>query len=305
MEWIFLNPSISISVLFLLLIGLIVLIRISLSVHAKKCRQEKGFANTLVQTHNCDRNKYPQLRVLNRFSTHLAFGFIFSLSFVVVLINWTTEEISIIPVIELMEELESAEIVQLQTPPPPPPPPPLKTLLVEPDIDGEEVEVTEIEEDEIAESDSKKIEDEISDVKIFQPPLPTLGIEDDLDIEEIFEVVEQMPRFSGCEELGLNKDELKLCSDRRMLEFISRHLRFSALARENRIEGVVLISFVVNREGRIEDPIILRDPGGGLGEQALKVVQMMNDLDEPWIPGIQAGRKVNVRFNLPVRFSLN
>lgn len=74
--------------------------------------------------------------------------------------------------------------------------------------------------------------------------------------------------------------------------------------RENGIEGTAYIAFVVEKDGSISDPKILRAPGGGLGEEALRVVKLMNEMNLNWKPGQQRNVPVRVMFNLPVRFKL-
>jgi protein TonB len=65
-----------------------------------------------------------------------------------------------------------------------------------------------------------------------------------------------------------------------------------------------VIQFVVEKDGKIADPRIVRDIGAGCGEEALRVVEMMNGMSERWTPGKQRGRPVRVQFTLPVRFRL-
>ena len=134
------------------------------------------------------------------------------------------------------------------------------------------------------------------------PPVPEIrGVE----ANDIFQVVEQMPRFPGCEEVSEDMNERKACADRKMLEFIYENIRYPDLAREDSIQGHVVVTFVVSKEGAIKDPRIVRDIGGGCGEEVLRVMHLMIEMEEPWIPGRQRGRDVNVQLNLPVRFSLN
>lgn len=111
---------------------------------------------------------------------------------------------------------------------------------------------------------------------------------------ELFKVVEEMPRFPGCE------DNNKNCADKKMLEFIYQNLRYPALARENEVEGTVVVSFIVERNGKITEPKIVREIGGGCGDEVMRVVNLM----PTWIPGKQKGEAVRVQFNLPVRFQL-
>ena len=89
-----------------------------------------------------------------------------------------------------------------------------------------------------------------------------------------------------------------------MLEFIYKNIKYPTIARENGVEGVCVIRFVVEKDGTISEPEILRNIGAGCGEEALRVVKKMNTLPQKWTPGKQRNSPVKVRFNLPVRFKL-
>ena len=108
-----------------------------------------------------------------------------------------------------------------------------------------------------------------------------------------------MPRFAGCENVH-KKEERDQCSQQKLLEFIYSNIKYPQLAKETRIEGVVVVQFVVEKDGSITDVKVVRDIGGGCGEEAMRVVKMM----PKWIPGKQRGRPVRVLFNLPIRFQL-
>ena len=112
-----------------------------------------------------------------------------------------------------------------------------------------------------------------------------------------------MPRFPGCENLPTT-DEKKACADKKMLEFIYKNIKYPAIARENGIEGMVVVTFVVEKDGKVTDARVVRDIGGQCGQEALRVVSLMNDEGIRWTPGKQRGRPVRVQFNLPVRFKL-
>lgn len=115
---------------------------------------------------------------------------------------------------------------------------------------------------------------------------------------ELFKIVEEMPYFAGCEDLP--KAERKACGDKKMLEFIYQNLRYPAQARENGVEGTVVVTFIVEKDGQIKEPRIVREIGGGCGDEVLRVVNLM----PRWVPGKQKGETVRVQFNLPVRFKL-
>ena len=117
----------------------------------------------------------------------------------------------------------------------------------------------------------------------------------------VFKVVEEMPRFPGCEDASLQIVERKNCADRKMLEFIYHNLRYPALARENGIEGTVVISYIVDTDGSLKDIKAVRGIGGGCEEEVVRIVNLM----PRWIPGRQKGEDVAVQFNLPVRFKLD
>jgi TonB family protein len=123
--------------------------------------------------------------------------------------------------------------------------------------------------------------------------------------DEIYTIVEQMPRFPGCEGLEGDTDDKRACADKRLLRFIYTKIKYPNIARENGIEGMAVISFVVTEQGTITQSQILRDPGGACGQEALRVLKLMNELPRRWTPGRQRGKNVSVKYNLPVRFKLN
>lgn len=123
-------------------------------------------------------------------------------------------------------------------------------------------------------------------------------------MDGVLEVAEQMPRFPGCEDISGSQAEKKACADQKMLEFIYQNIKYPAIARENGIQGTTVVSFVVDVNGLIQEPKIMRDIGGGCGQEALRVVQLMNKMPQQWTPGMHEGEAVRVRFNLPIRFTL-
>ena len=94
---------------------------------------------------------------------------------------------------------------------------------------------------------------------------------------EIFKVVEEMPRFPGCEEKRLSKDALKECSNNKLSMFIGENLKYPKDARESSVQGKAIIQFVVNKQGKLEELKLLRDPGSGCGDAALEVIKKMKD----------------------------
>ena len=121
---------------------------------------------------------------------------------------------------------------------------------------------------------------------------------------EIFKVVEEMPRFIGCDYEGMTHGEAMNCSNKKLIEYIGEHLIYPAKAKKAGVEGMVVVQFTVNKSGMVDDVKVIRDIGKGCGEAGAKVVREMNKDGAKWIPGKQRGKKVNVQYNLPLRFKL-
>ena len=102
----------------------------------------------------------------------------------------------------------------------------------------------------------------------------------------IFRVVDTDPEFPG----GIDS----------MYAWIERNIQYPTLARNNKIEGKVYVTFVVESDGSISNPKILRDIGGGCGAEVIRILNQM----PRWIPGKQRGKPARVQFNLPVNFQL-
>ena len=122
--------------------------------------------------------------------------------------------------------------------------------------------------------------------------------------EEIFKVIESMPRFPGCEKVKGSDSEKEACAKEKMLGYIYNNLKYPEDAKANEIDGQVIIQFVVEKDGWITNIKIVREPGHGLGQAAADVVESMNFLPEKWTPGKQKGKAVRVLYTLPVKFKL-
>jgi protein TonB len=110
----------------------------------------------------------------------------------------------------------------------------------------------------------------------------------DGDAPEIMTFAEQMPEFPGGTE--------------EMYKYLSKNIQYPPLARENSIEGKVILTFVVGADGKISQlEQVGKKLNWGLDEEALRVVKSM----PPWTPGKQNGKPVYVKFTLPIRFQLN
>lgn len=173
------------------------------------------------------------------------------------------------------------------------------TPIVEPDVSPKEKPLAK----------RKKEQDEKTKKSNIQPPAvpeqPMVTEEEKKpEKEEIFMRAEQMPRFPGCEHYKVSEKEKAKCAEQKLFEYIRASLKYPPQALKNNLEGEVLIKFVVDKTGNIEQTELISDPGSGMGKAALEVVDAMKDFNQKWTPGYQHGKPVSVWFVLPVRFSL-
>lgn len=178
------------------------------------------------------------------------------------------------------EVIDEPEEVIIQTdvvepPPPPPPEVPEVTTLINVVDDEQEIKNELVVNAEVTE-ETKNVE--ITQVKVEE--------EEEVAEEPIFTVVESEPEFPG----GMEA----------LYKYLGQNIKYPQLARENGITGKVYVTFVVEKDGSIANPRILRDIGGGCGAEAIRVVKAM----PKWSPGKQRGKAVRVQFNLPVNFNL-
>ncbi len=136
-------------------------------------------------------------------------------------------------------------------------------------------------------------------------PLDTILPENRL-IEQCFctpTPTERMPLFPGCEDAATYSSQKK-CADSLLVAFIYENLRWPNSGAC--VEGTAVISFTVTALGELEAFEITRDPGGGTGAEALRVVKLMAKQTAPWSPGTQGVDKKPIakRFHLPVKFKL-
>lgn len=121
---------------------------------------------------------------------------------------------------------------------------------------------------------------------------------------EIFRVVEVMPRFPGCEDTDLSDADKKSCSDKKLLNYLYTNLSYPEEARKKGIQGKVYVQFVVEKDGSISDINLARGIGGGCDEAAIAVLDKMNEDEITWQPGLQKGTPVRVLYTLPVSYQL-
>ena len=121
---------------------------------------------------------------------------------------------------------------------------------------------------------------------------------------EVFKRVEQMPRFFhlDCEQLqGASNQEKLACAEEKMIEFLKENVIYPQAAIDNRVEGMVVVQFIVRDTiGCLTDIKIVREIGYGCGGEVQRVISTMPD----FISGRQRDRPVDVLYTLPYRFEL-
>ncbi|MDZ4708809.1 MAG: TonB family protein [Saprospiraceae bacterium] len=120
---------------------------------------------------------------------------------------------------------------------------------------------------------------------------------------KVFQEVDESPQFPGCEALT-NPVEKQTCTNEKLIQYLYSRILYPKTAKENGIEGRVVVSFVVTEEGKLLDVKLVNDIGGGCGEEALRVVNSMQEMDQRWIPGKKNGLAVATEFKLPLHFRL-
>jgi protein TonB len=186
--------------------------------------------------------------------------------------------------------------VDLKKPPPPPPPEPPKPKVdqvkfpppvVKPDVEVKEKPPT-IEELKVADPGQKNLKgDKNAEVTIDEPVGTSDAKVTEEDPNKIFTSVEQVPNFpGGMEAFG---------------RYLSKNIKYPAIARENNTQGRVIISFVCERDGSLTDIKVARGIGDGCDEEAVRVIKN----SPKWKPGIQNGRPVRVAYSVPIAFTLS
>ncbi len=249
------------------------------------------------------RSKYPEVDAFGLSGTFFNVGLLVALGITILAFSWTQYE-KVVDLTGFMEDLEEEiEVEPPRTAEPPPPPPPPPPPVIE-----------EVPEEEIEEETEDFVDHSIEEKEEIAPPPPPEVVKEvapppppppppEPEVEEIFTVVEEMPRFPGCEGES-DKKARKDCSDRALLTFVQGNIKYPPIARENGVEGVTVIKFYVDKDGSVKAPELLKDIGAGCGKEAMRVVNLMNKEGIKWIPGKQRGKPVKVYFNLPVRFKL-
>ena len=223
--------------------------------------------------------KSPKADLENKKTTNLLAGAIIILAVLFVGFEWSerdkkvTTDTGIETVIFEEEIIPITEQEQPKQAPPPPEAPKMEEVLEIMDNDSE-----------VEESTIQASDDTQAAVEVKYTPVEVE--EEDVEEQQIFQVVEEMPEFPG----GMSE----------CMKFLGKNIKYPTISQENGVQGRVIVQFVVNRDGSIVDPVVVRGVDPYLDKEALRVIQMM----PKWKPGKQRGKAVRVKYTVPVMFRL-
>lgn len=212
--------------------------------------------------------------------TSLLIGFVMALAVMFVALEWTEREVEdnseIYGVQDLVFEAEEVPITMPEKKQVPPPPAAVT-----------KAEIIEIVEDDadIEEDIMASFEDQSDWVDINE--VEEIVVEEEPEEEAPFMVVEDMPEFPG--------------GQAALLDYLRKNIKYPRICQENNIQGRVLVTFIVNKDGAIVDPEVVKSVNPSLDKEALRVISTM----PKWKPGSQRGKPVRVKYTVPVNFRLN
>lgn len=226
--------------------------------------------------------KSPKADLEGGIGMSILMGMIVGLAVLFVGFEWSTKDVQVVTADEGVADIiaeEEIEITRPENTPPPPPPPPAPAVTEELNVVDDDVE--------LEQQDIISSEDDASAAQTETFVAPVVEEEEEEEsAQQIFTVVEKQPEFPG--------------GTAELFKYLSKAIKYPVIAQENGIQGRVVCSFVVNRDGSIVDIQVMRGVDPSLDKEAVRVISEM----PKWKPGEQRGKPVRVRFILPVQFRL-
>ena len=225
--------------------------------------------------------KNPKADLEKRKGIYIELGLIIALAAALVAFNVKSYDQEKIQVTE-RTVIDEVEEVVITTPPEETPPPP------EPEAPEVITEVHVIDNNQESDNEIGIINMDLTDdIEMGEAVAAAPDVEEEVKEDIVYVVVEQVAEFPGGEEA--------------LYKYLKDNIVYPNIARQTGIEGKVYIRFVVEKDGSISNVKVMRDIGGGCGEEAMRVVKSM----PKWKPAKQQTRTVRSEFNLPVNFSFN
>jgi protein TonB len=121
-------------------------------------------------------------------------------------------------------------------------------------------------------------------IQKYEPIYGTLPAD---SVNYVFKKLDQLPEFPG--------------GNDGMLHYLTGHVHYPSKARKKNIQGKVVITFVVNKNGSVVDPKVTRSVNEEIDEEAMRVIKGM----PKWKPGLMDGKPVKTLYHLPITFKLS
>ena len=207
-------------------------------------------------------------------------GLVLALLITIGAFEWKTSDKKVSVFDQENTELIEEEIIPItqETPPPPPETPKIPIL-------SDQIDIVD---------DNIKVDDNILNLEDSDNlGVDIMGYIEDVKEEVIeeeaipFALVEEKPKFQGGDANTFSK-------------WVSQHLDYPEIAKENGVSGRVMVQFTVNPNGTVSDVKVLRGVDPSLDKEAVRVIQS----SPKWTPGKQRDRAVKVTYQFPVIFQL-
>lgn len=213
----------------------------------------------------------------NQRDLFLMIGFVVVFGLLYIAFEWSKQDVKVFveDTSSIVVEEEEMMDITVQPPAAPPPPAPAPPVVV-PEIKIVENNV-----------ETKASEEVFKESKVVVAPPPPAPIVEEEDANVVFVAVEKNPEYPG----GIQA----------LYEFLGNKIVYPSGAKEAGIQGRVICQFVVNKDGSIVDIVVVKGVDRDLDEEAIRVIKLM----PKWTPGQQSGKKVRVKYTLPIVFKIN
>ena len=236
-----------------------------------------------------DANKSVNEELQGQKSTNMLIGYVLSLALMFVAFEYTQREVKIVETDKIYEMKAEEDMIPIthqeeQMAPPPAAAPTVMEVIneVEDDTEMPEQEIQSTEE--VNQAITTNTGTTGAPVVVQGPVGPV--VEEDED-NRVYDLVEKDAVFPGGEAA--------------MYKWIQDHLNYPAIARDQEIQGKVMVQFIVNKDGSIEGVKILRTPDASLSKEAERVIKLM----PKWTAARQGNKPVRSYFRIPIVFRLN
>ena len=222
--------------------------------------------------------KSKKAAIENQRGSWLLMGLVVALAFMFVSFEWTQHDVRVAALSSDDESIFVTELVPITFPdeklePPPPP-------------ENKIVEILEIVKNDIEVADNVSTVGEDMDVThkiVWIPPVVETEV---VDEDVIVDVAEIMPEFPG--------------GTAALMKYLGTNIKYPTISQEMGSAGRVIVQFVVDKDGSISNPEVVRGVDAYLDKEAIRVISGM----PKWKPGVQNGKKVRVKYTVPVVFRL-